>query len=105
MKRMTQKNSILSAKDQASLDHLIELSIVQKMNLAKWWTTPTQKTYQPRPTKCFNLFRFFLIHNMKRLTPRKSSLFAKDRASLDHLIELPIVGKMNQANDGQRLPQ
>ena len=94
---MTPKKSILSAKDQASLDHLMELSIVQKMNLAKGWTTPTPVASQPRPTKCSNLFRFFLIHNMKRMTPKKSSLWAKDQASADQLIELSIVRKMNQA--------
>jgi hypothetical protein len=42
---------------------------------------------------------------MKRIPPKKSSLSAKDQARLDHLIELPIVAKMNQANDGQHLPQ
>jgi hypothetical protein len=45
------------------------------------------------------------MHKMKRMTPMNLSLSAKDQATLDHLIELSIVGKLNLAYDGQDLHQ
>jgi hypothetical protein len=95
MKRMAPKKSSLLAKYQASTGHLIELSIAGKMNLARWWTTPTPVRSELTPRKCSNLFRLFLIHNMKRMTTKNSSISAKYQASYGHLIELSIVRKMN----------
>jgi hypothetical protein len=89
--------SIILAKYQASSGHLIELSIVRKMNLAKSWTKPTPIALQPRPRKCSNLWRSLLIYITKRKTTTTSSTLAKHQASSGHLIELSIVGKMNLA--------
>jgi hypothetical protein len=59
---------------------------------------PTPVVSQPIPRKCSNLIRFFLIHNMRRMTSKKSSLLASYEASWNHVIELSKVRRMNLAH-------
>ena len=58
-------SSALPAQSQPGSGHLIKLSIVEKMSLFQYLTTPMAVTFQARPRKCNNLFMLYLIHTMK----------------------------------------
>jgi hypothetical protein len=56
--RMEQEETHLSAREYPGSTHYIELSIVQKLDLVKYWTSPTAIAPHPRPRQYSNIYVF-----------------------------------------------